>query len=51
MRSEHAVLAGSLPFDHRDPFDRMLIAQSTIDDLGLVSCDPAVQALHPGCIW
>ena len=33
----HAVLAGGLVVDHRDPFDRMLIAQSLLDDLTLVS--------------
>jgi len=33
----HALLAGSLETDHRDPFDRMLIAQSILDGLILVS--------------
>ena len=34
---EHAVRAGSLPGPHRDPFDRILIAQAITDDLTLVS--------------
>jgi len=34
---EHARRAGLLPGDHRDPFDRMLIAQSQIERLTLVS--------------
>ena len=33
----HALLAGTLDTDHRDPFDRMLIAQSLLDGLALVS--------------
>jgi PIN domain nuclease of toxin-antitoxin system len=33
----HACLAGALKQDHRDPFDRMLIAQSIADGLVLVS--------------
>jgi PIN domain nuclease of toxin-antitoxin system len=33
----HAQTAGSLPGPHRDPFDRMLIAQAMLDELVLVS--------------
>jgi PIN domain nuclease of toxin-antitoxin system len=33
----HAQRAGRLPGDHRDPFDRMLIAQAQIEDLTLVT--------------
>jgi PIN domain nuclease of toxin-antitoxin system len=34
---QHGQTAGSLPGPHRDPFDRMLIAQATLSDLVLVS--------------
>lgn len=34
---EHARRAGLLPGEHRDPFDRMLIAQAQLEDLTLVS--------------
>ena len=33
----HAQIAGQLPGDHRDPFDRMLVAQAILADLTLVS--------------
>jgi PIN domain nuclease of toxin-antitoxin system len=33
----HAERAGRLPIQHRDPFDRMLIAQALAEDLLLVS--------------
>jgi len=34
---QHGQMAGSLPGAHRDPFDRMLIAQARLADLVLVS--------------
>ena len=35
----HAARAGSLDWDHRDPFDRMLAAQSELDSIPLMSAD------------
>lgn len=35
----HAVTAGRLPSVHRDPFDRMLIAQASVEELRVVSHD------------
>jgi PIN domain nuclease of toxin-antitoxin system len=35
----HAVRIGRLPSLHRDPFDRMLIAQATVEELRIVSHD------------
>lgn len=40
---EHAVVAGRLPLVHRDPFDRMLIAQARCQDLTLVTRDAEIQ--------
>ena len=37
LTAEHARLAGALQIPHRDPFDRMLIAQAQIEQLVLVS--------------
>jgi PIN domain nuclease of toxin-antitoxin system len=37
----HAETAGSLPRHHADPFDRMLIAQAQVEDLVLVTYEPA----------
>ena len=36
---EHAELAGSLPHHHEDPFDRMIIAQSKIENLTVLTHD------------
>jgi PIN domain nuclease of toxin-antitoxin system len=35
----HAVTAGRLPSVHRDPFDRMLVAQASVEELRVVSHD------------
>ena len=37
---EHAMAAGRLPLIHRDPFDRMLVAQARYEELTLVTRDP-----------
>lgn len=40
---EHARMAGDLPPLHRDPFDRMLIAQAVVEQLTIVTRDASVQ--------
>lgn len=40
---QHAIVAGQLPLIHRDPFDRMLVAQARCEGLTLASHDPHVQ--------
>jgi PIN domain nuclease of toxin-antitoxin system len=47
----HAQRAGSLPGTHRDPFDRMLIAQSQIEDVALVTDDEAFDAFDVRRLW
>jgi len=39
----HAIAAGRLPEIHRDPFDRMLVAQARCEDLTLVTRDELIQ--------
>ena len=41
---DHALLAGSLDWEHRDPFDRMLVAQALSDDMVLLSADDAMKS-------
>ena len=38
-----AALAGRLEWDHRDPFDRMLVAQARVEDLYLLTYDPLIR--------
>lgn len=40
---QHADLAASLPLIHRDPFDRMLVAQARLEGLTIVTRDAMVQ--------
>ena len=47
IRSEHAVAIDSLPPIHKDPFDRLLVAQATIEGITLLTADPMV-ARYPG---
>jgi PIN domain nuclease of toxin-antitoxin system len=42
ISSEHAVAALDLPPLHKDPFDRMLVAQAQIEGLALVTSDELV---------
>lgn len=45
--SEHAVAIESLPPIHKDPFDRMLVAQATVEGITLLTAD-ALVAQYPG---
>jgi PIN domain nuclease of toxin-antitoxin system len=47
----HGQAAGSLPGPHRDPFDRMLIAQATLGDLVLVSNELAFDRYGVRRLW
>ena len=51
LQDAHAVLAGSYPQDHRDPFDRLLIAQAQHEKLSIISRDAAFTAFEPQVIW
>jgi PIN domain nuclease of toxin-antitoxin system len=45
--SEHPVAIDSLPSIHKDPFDRLLIAQATVEGITLLT-DDAIVARYPG---
>ncbi len=44
ITAEHAWAAGALPLHHRDPFDRMLVAQAQLEGFTIVTRDPKVAA-------
>lgn len=48
---DHGQVAGALPGPHRDPFDRMLIAQATRENLVLVSNETAFDAYGVKRLW
>jgi PIN domain nuclease of toxin-antitoxin system len=44
IRPEHLFALGRLPWHHRDPFDRLLVAQAVVEKLTLLSADAALKA-------
>jgi PIN domain nuclease of toxin-antitoxin system len=46
-----AVRAGSLPPIHRDPWDRLLVAQSQLDDVPILTADPVIGQYDVETIW
>ena len=51
MTWQHSLLAGSYVSEHRDPFDRMLAAQSEIEKASLVTCDAAFVGFGTSVLW
>jgi PIN domain nuclease of toxin-antitoxin system len=47
--SEHVVAVDNLPLIHKDPFDRVLVAQAQVEGITLLTADPTV-AEYPGPI-
>ena len=48
---QHALKAGGFDNAHRDPFDRMLAAQSIIEGATLVTDDAAMKLFRAKCFW
>ncbi|HTA06604.1 MAG TPA: type II toxin-antitoxin system VapC family toxin [Solirubrobacteraceae bacterium] len=48
---DHAEAVGSLPWHHRDPFDRLLIAQAKVEGAVLVSTDERLRAYDVRVEW
>jgi PIN domain nuclease of toxin-antitoxin system len=48
---DHVLKIEALPMHHRDPFDRMVIAQSLTEDLPLVTADPHFEKYQVHSIW
>ncbi|WP_414514584.1 type II toxin-antitoxin system VapC family toxin [Nostoc sp. PCC 9305] len=51
ITASHALQAAALPLHHRDPFDRMLIAQAQIEEMTLVSSDSMFNKYNISLIW
>jgi PIN domain nuclease of toxin-antitoxin system len=47
----HAFRAGALPRLHGDPFDRMLVAQAQLEELPILTADPAIGRYDVETIW
>lgn len=47
----HALRVATLPFHHRDPFDRMIVAQALVEGLPILSSDVALDAHGITRLW
>lgn len=47
----HTAVVATLPFHHRDPFDRLLIAQAMVEKIPIVSCDIAFDTYAITRLW
>lgn len=47
----HALRVHALPDHHRDPFDRMLVAQSQVEELPILTADPQIAQYEVEVIW
>ena len=51
MYLRHALRVRALPDHHRDPFDRLLVAQAAVEGVPLVSADPEVSRYPVEALW
>jgi PIN domain nuclease of toxin-antitoxin system len=51
IEAADAVAAGSLVWEHEDPFDRILIVQARRLGAHLVTCDEAIRRYRADCVW
>lgn len=48
---DHAAAVAGLPFHHKDPFDRMIIAQAIVEQVPIISKDAALDAYGITRVW
>ena len=51
VQQAHAVEVSRLPTHHRDPFDRMLVAQARVEGLTILTADDAVRLYEVETLW
>jgi len=51
IEMRHAAVVSELPFYHRDPFDRLLVAQAMVERMPIVSADTAFDAYPVKRLW
>lgn len=51
VTAEHAEHVEHLPWHHRDPFDRLLIAQASLENSALISADERLSAYDVELLW
>lgn len=51
IQMSHALHVYTLPDHHRDPFDRMLVAQAQLENLPILSADPQISLYAVETVW
>ncbi|OWY65038.1 PIN domain nuclease [cyanobacterium TDX16] len=51
IKIDHLTVVASLPLHHRDPFDRLLISQAMVEQLPVLSIDPAFDSYPIQRLW
>jgi PIN domain nuclease of toxin-antitoxin system len=51
ISAEHAIRAGLLPGAHKDPFDRMLIAQAQAENVPIITNEASFESYGVRCLW
>jgi PIN domain nuclease of toxin-antitoxin system len=51
IEPKHTAVLTTLPLHHRDPFDRLIVAQAMVEGLSLVSADPQLDAYPIHRLW
>lgn len=51
VQMSHALRVHSLPQHHRDPFDRMLVAQCQLEEIPIITSDPEISKYDVEIIW
>src|SRR5438105_2756848 len=48
---DHVEVVAALPYHHKDPFDRLIVAQAMIDSMTIISADPALDSYPVQRLW
>ena len=51
IEPQHVYALSQLPFHHKDPFDRLLLAQAVVENLPVLTADPAFSAYQVSVLW
>jgi len=51
VRKGHVEMVETLPFHHRDPFDRLLIATAMVEDMTIITADESIRKYGVPWIW
>jgi PIN domain nuclease of toxin-antitoxin system len=49
--TRHTALLTTMPYHHRDPFDRLIVAQALAEGMAVVSVDPIIDAYGVPRVW